>query len=160
MESNPFKVGNRVVYVDRATDQPDGCAGTVLAVRPDGGILVKWDDGKADSCECDGNVDYHPAGTVYRNCQGELFDPRDIQLTTRIATPREVSSYFDDNARNPGNGVSYYYSRVINGTPYAFTFVLMPNGERRHAVSRYNGYVGGPKFACAWDRVKFITVPA
>jgi hypothetical protein len=59
-----------------------------------------------------------------------------------------------------GNGTSFRYQRVIFGALYSFTFVVMPDGETRYFVTRYNGYVGGPKFACAWTLVKSITTPA
>lgn len=53
----------------------------------------------------------------------------------------------------PGNGSSLTWQRTIQGKPYSFTAVLMPDGERRYFASVFNGYSGGPKFACAWTRV-------
>lgn len=67
------------------------------------------------------------------------------------------------------DGWSFRYSRTIYGTPYSFTVVTMPNGERRYAVDRYNGYGDngtawgrkiGMQFGCAWTPVHFITVKA
>lgn len=84
-------------------------------------------------------------------------------------TQRQVSTYVSEGKN--GNGTSYSYSRTINGTPYSFTFVLMPNGERRHFVSRYNGYLAESiakgyatlesalSFDCAWSQVHAIIVP-
>lgn len=46
-----------------------------------------------------------------------------------------------------GHGSSRQWNRVINGTPYSFTAVTMPDGERRYFVNRYNGY-GQHKGAC------------
>lgn len=60
----------------------------------------------------------------------------------------------------PGNGTSQSWAREINGTMHTFTAVTMPDGERRYFVSRFNGYAGGPAFACAWTRTHAITVPA
>lgn len=62
-------------------------------------------------------------------------------------------------ALRPGHGTSRTWTRVIYGTLYSFTAVTMPNGERRYSVSKYNSYVGGTSYDCAWDRVHFITVP-
>lgn len=65
----------------------------------------------------------------------------------------------------PGQGTTFEYRREINGTPYDFTFVVMPDGERRYFVHRYNGYLQdlnraqGMKFACAWTQVHAIIVP-
>lgn len=65
----------------------------------------------------------------------------------------------------PSNGTTFGYRREINGTPYDFTFVVMPDGERRYFVRRYNGYLQdlnreqGMKFACAWTQVHAIIVP-
>jgi hypothetical protein len=60
----------------------------------------------------------------------------------------------------PGNGTSLSWGRTINGTMHTFTAVSMPDGEKRYFVSRFNGYVGGPAFGCAWTRVHSIIVPA
>lgn len=64
-----------------------------------------------------------------------------------------------------GNGTSYTWRRTINGRPYAFNYVAMPNGERRMFVSRYNGYCANPDgtpgrgalaFGCAWSPVRWM----
>jgi len=86
-------------------------------------------------------------------------------------TPRVVSKYIHEPSRkDTGHGTSYTYSRTINGTPYSFTFVLMPDGERRHFVQKYNGYcaefvANGDmtlasilRFGCAWSPVHSIIV--
>jgi hypothetical protein len=49
-----------------------------------------------------------------------------------------------------GNGTSHVWSRTIDGQLFSFTLVNMPNGEIRWFVSRFNGYVGGPRWGCAW----------
>lgn len=69
----------------------------------------------------------------------------------------------------PGNGTSRRWSRTINGRPYSFTAVTMPNGERRYFVSRYNGYLsdvnglptpGATKWGCAWSPAHEWIIPA
>jgi len=53
------------------------------------------------------------------------------------------------------------WSRVLSGVPHHFTAILMPNGDRRYAVDRYNGYgddgseagrTSGMRFGCAWSQ--------
>lgn len=61
---------------------------------------------------------------------------------------------FDNPAQRPGFGTSRSWARVVRGTLYRFVIVNMPNGQVRWFVSRFNGYVGGPEFGCAWDRVR------
>lgn len=72
-------------------------------------------------------------------------------------------------ATRPGNGSSRVWRRTINGRPYGFTAVLMPDGQRRYFVERYNGYLANPDgtpgfnaltFGCAWSPVHAIIVPA
>lgn len=66
-----------------------------------------------------------------------------------------------------GNGSSRTWTRTLRGVPHGFTAVLMPDGERRYAVRRYNGYgddgtpegrSNGMRFGCAWTRVAFWTI--
>lgn len=64
------------------------------------------------------------------------------------------------------------WTRIIAGVPYGFTAVIMPGGERRYFVSRYNGYCADAlaagttdlatvlAFGCAWSPVHTITVTA
>lgn len=67
-----------------------------------------------------------------------------------------------------GNGSTRTWSRTLRGVPYRFTAVLMPNGERRYVVRRYNGHDDGTpegvrtgmRFDCAWSPVAFWTVKA
>jgi hypothetical protein len=71
----------------------------------------------------------------------------------------------------PGRGTSIHWRREIFGVPHSFTLVVMPNGELRYAVCRYNGYLydlikvgmttwgAALQFACAWDQTHFIIVP-
>lgn len=89
--------------------------------------------------------------------------PRQVSPHVRKATTHETTEIY---------ATTYYYRRTINGTPYAFTFVMMPNGERRHIVSKYNGYLresidkgyatleNALRFGCAWSQVHSITVKA
>lgn len=57
-----------------------------------------------------------------------------------------------------GSGIAYVWTRIVCGIPYTFTHVKMPDGEQRMFVSKYNGYLGGPQFACAWSRVREYTL--
>lgn len=158
-----MKIGDVVFYSDRShmfpVDPTD--TGTVLRVAPDaipGGVLIRWHNGETDACECA----QHGITHTVEGCLGEWFSPLDIR--TQTITPRVVSDYT--------YGRCVYYSRTINGTPYRFTFVLMENGERRHFVSKYNGYCADAvasglmtldsvlRFACAWSQAHAIIVPA
>jgi hypothetical protein len=65
----------------------------------------------------------------------------------------ERGQIFRDIPEDPNHGESRIWRRVIQGKQYSFTAVTMPSGELRYFVSRFNGYAGGPRFACAWDRV-------
>jgi hypothetical protein len=78
-------------------------------------------------------------------------------LTTETSTMNDTpghtgprSAVHESGPMQPGFGSSRTWTRELNGTLYSFNAVLMPDGERRYFVSRFNGYVGGPKFACAW----------
>jgi len=59
-------------------------------------------------------------------------------------------------APKEGHGTYRTWSREIGENRYSFTAVLMPDGERRYSVSRYNG-TSVPSFDSAWTRVHFIT---
>lgn len=69
-------------------------------------------------------------------------------------------------SENSNGSVTRRWTREINGTPFSFTVVNMPDGELRLIVKYYNGYgedteVGrevGMKFSCAWDQYKWITI--
>jgi hypothetical protein len=71
----------------------------------------------------------------------------------------ERSAVYVMEPRMEGFGTSRLWQRTIQGRLYSFTAVLMPNGERRYFASRFNGYSGGPAFACAWDPCFEHTVP-
>lgn len=58
------------------------------------------------------------------------------------------------------DGRAVMWRRAIAGTVYEFSLVTMPDGERRVFASRFNGYPGGPRFACAWDRAAEMTFKA
>lgn len=61
-----------------------------------------------------------------------------------------------------------YWTRQINGVPYAFRRIAMPDGEIRFSVQRYNGYgdragdaspaarASAMRFACAWSPAHFL----
>jgi hypothetical protein len=59
----------------------------------------------------------------------------------------------------PPFGMSRHWQRELGGKLYSFTAVIMPDGERRYVARRFNGYVGGPKFGCAWDQCFSVTIP-
>lgn len=69
-----------------------------------------------------------------------------------------------------GHGTCRRWTRTINGRPYAFNLVTMPNGERRYFVSRYNGYLsdanglptpGATAWGCAWSPAhEWIVAPS
>jgi hypothetical protein len=58
----------------------------------------------------------------------------------------------------PDDAESWQWTRQIGENLYGFTLVNMPDGELRYVVRRFNGYIGGPRFACAWDHVKLIII--
>lgn len=60
----------------------------------------------------------------------------------------------------PGNGTSRTWSRVLSGKRYSFCAILMPDGERRYSVQRFDGAPGSEGFGCDWTHLHFITVPA
>lgn len=64
----------------------------------------------------------------------------------------------EQGAFRGGNGTSRSWSRTIRGTLYGFTAVVMPDGEHRYFVRKFNGYVGGPSWDCAWDVAASWTV--
>jgi hypothetical protein len=77
------------------------------------------------------------------------------------------SSITEHAPTREGNGSTRTWTRTLRGVPHSFTAVTMPNGERRYAVSRYNGYGddgteagrrSGMRFGCAWSVVAFWTV--
>ena len=58
-----------------------------------------------------------------------------------------------------GNGTTYRVRVERDGVPYWVDRVEFPNGNRRYAASRFNGYVGGEGWGCAWDHLGFVDVP-
>lgn len=77
---------------------------------------------------------------------GPFIGPRS-ELTSQVPGPRGGADSIVSWTRNIGN------------KPYSFERITMRNGEVRFSVSRYNGYVGGTAWGCAWDRAHFITIP-
>lgn len=62
-------------------------------------------------------------------------------------------------AKRLGDGTSRSWTRVLSGKRYSFTAVLMPDGERRYSISRFDGPEGASNFAHYWTQVHFVTVP-
>jgi hypothetical protein len=79
------------------------------------------------------------------------------RLRREAAQNGERGTVHTTQPSQPGFGTSRTWSRQIAGTLYSFTVVTMPDGEVRWFASRFNGYVGGPSFACAWDQVSART---
>lgn len=62
----------------------------------------------------------------------------------------------------PGHGRSIVWTRLIFNQFYTFTYVLFEdeNGHvtgERVIVGKYNGYGGGPRFACGWSPYRHFT---
>lgn len=79
------------------------------------------------------------------------------------------SEIYDRPTRPEGHGTARHWTRTINGRPYHFVAVLMPDGERRYFVNRYNGYLANPdgtptpgatKWGCAWSPAHEWIIPA
>lgn len=96
------------------------------------------------------------------DCKSRRCELHYMGAPLRLA--REVTRRLPDRE---GNGTSYVWSRTFGGVKFWFTFVVMPNGERRYFVERYNGYgdtgtpesrATGMRFGCAWTPVHNITV--
>lgn len=68
-----FNAGDVVTYFDGTVNRRDD-TGVILATRP-GGVLVRWDNGLADACECD----THRQGEVKKDCAGEWFNDQDVR---------------------------------------------------------------------------------
>lgn len=91
-----------------------------------------------------------------------------VELAEECGTgPR--SDVVDHAPIREGNGSTRTWSRTLRGVPHSFTAVMMPSGERRYAVDRYNGYGddgtaegrrSGMRFGCAWTPVAFWTIRA
>jgi hypothetical protein len=71
----------------------------------------------------------------------------------------ERSNVYTMNPTRPGFGTSRHWARDIGGWRYSFTLVVMPDGEIRWSVSRYdtplNEYCGlseqrRMQFGCYW----------
>lgn len=78
------------------------------------------------------------------------FDPKHVGPRVKFPT-REP--------KEEGYGTSHGWVRVVYGWPYHFNFVVMPDGEKRLFVSKYNGYIGGVRFGCAWSPVRSYVYP-
>lgn len=88
-------------------------------------------------CKCCKKT-YRVSAPTVRHCVGgDRTGPRSV---VHLRTPDRE-----------GNGVSRSWTRTIDGQTYAFTVVTMSSGEIRWFVDRFNGYPGGPTFACAWS---------
>lgn len=71
----------------------------------------------------------------------------------------ERGPIYTDQPLRPGDGTARSWRRDIQGQMYSFTAVLMPTGERRYFARKFNGYSGGPRFACAWSPCLEWTFP-
>ncbi len=56
--------------------------------------------------------------------------------------------------------ITYTWFRYLSGRVFAFTYVIMADGERRIFVARDNGYIGGRRFACSWSPFRERITPA
>ncbi|MFE7796980.1 hypothetical protein [Nocardia sp. NPDC057440] len=60
-----------------------------------------------------------------------------------------------------GHGSTRSWTRRLNGKLFSFIAILMPNGERRYSVARYDGparLLETGAFANDWTRLHFIVV--
>jgi hypothetical protein len=80
------------------------------------------------------------------------------RLASAPVGPRSAVRVTEPN--RPGNGTSRHWTRTLSGKRYSFTAVLMPSGERRYSVSRFDGPHGAPNFDYYWTRLHYVTVPA
>lgn len=101
--------------------------------------------------------------TIFGGVVGVEFD--DSVIKCEMISFRELETTAARSAVHfregrEGHGDSRSWTRLLNGKLYSFNVVNMPNGEVRWFVSIYNGYIGGPKFACAWSRVRQWTFTA
>jgi hypothetical protein len=123
-------------------------------------------DAERDAARMDA-TDYRRTGGVTRDALEYAETARAMGDTRFLVGERsDVRVTMPDRE---GNGAARHWTRVLNGTPYGFTAVTMPNGERRYEVSRYNGYgdrgdvesrMTAMRFGCAWSPFHSITVPA
>ena len=60
----------------------------------------------------------------------------------------ERGPIFTDEPIFEDHGTSRRWMRVIRGRLYSFTAVLMPDGERRYFVNRFDGT--DQRFDCEW----------
>lgn len=59
-----------------------------------------------------------------------------------------------------GNGTAYMWTRRLIGKLYSFHMVIMPDGELRYEVRRYDGpthLLETGTFDCDWTRLHFLT---
>jgi hypothetical protein len=90
------------------------------------------------------------------------------EFTELVTTPRsEIRHRAEHSTGDVRHGSTRTWRRTLRGVPHAFTAVLMPDGERRYFVSRYNGYCDdgtaegrtfGMRFGCAWSPVASWTL--
>lgn len=80
-----------------------------------------------------------------------IFSTEDIDALTGYAVPRPP--------RREGDGITWTARVERDGGVYRVNRVLFPTGARRYHVTKFNGYVGGEKFGCAWDSLGFLEVP-
>lgn len=85
--------------------------------------------------------------------------PCPIRAASTTVGPR--SAIYVTEPKRSGDGTSRSWTRTLSGKLYSFTAVLMPSGERRYSISRYDGPGDGrPMSAQYWRRLHFVTIPA
>lgn len=104
----------------------------------------------------DANGDALEFGRWYLTDAGAAAQAK--RLASAPVGPRSAVRVTEPN--RPGNGTSRQWTRTLSGKRYGFTAVLMPSGERRYSVSRFDGPHGAPNFDYYWTRLHYIVVPA
>lgn len=135
-------------------------------VTTDDEIVIAWFRYRVTDVEtCPSGVRVLTIDTGY----SQALAPGDLVRVVRRSRRLPAREVTVRMSPREGHGTSYVWSRTFNGVPFWFTFVVMPNGERRYWVTRYNGYGDdgtpegraiGRKFGCAWSPVHNITVKA
>lgn len=94
-----------------------------------------------------------------RNAVAEGVEQVRVAAEGPFIGPRsEVTETGNSGTPADGSVTTHSWTRNIGGRPYRFSRILMASGEVRFSVSKYNGYVGGTAFACAWTQAHFLYV--
>lgn len=163
---------HRAAVADGDTDALEECDARCGHVRPTVRVKDWWriahsTGASSDAAEEAAHADVPNRTEVTRNALEYAKTARDMGDTRFLVGERsDIRVTMPDRE---GNGVGRRWGRVINGTPYAFTAVVMPSGERRYYAEKYNGYgddgtvdgrMSGMRFGCAWSPAHDITFPA